>query len=65
MKFTKSVTIIAFLTILSNTMCSQNSPTQIVEKFFETYQNKSISEAMDELYSTNQWMLRNIDAVTN
>ena len=56
-----------FLPILLFTMngFSQEEPKEIVDKFFKDYQEKNISVALDNLYSSSKWILRNADAVTN
>lgn len=43
----------------------QNTPEDIVSKFFTDYQTDGASKALDNLYSNNEWMNRASDAITN
>lgn len=40
------------------------TPKQIVDSFFSDYQNEGVSTAIDNLYASNNWMKRNVDAIT-
>lgn len=42
----------------------QNTPEEIVSKFFTEYQNDGASKALDNLYSNNKWMNRATDSIT-
>lgn len=42
----------------------QNTPEEIVSKFFTEYKNDGASKALDNLYSNNEWMNRATDAIT-
>ena len=35
-----------------------------MKDFFNIYRTESVSDALDKLYQTNQWVQRNLDAVT-
>ncbi|MDY7395762.1 hypothetical protein UMM65_10945 [Aureibaculum sp. 2210JD6-5] len=58
----------AYLTIIlvsfSLISFAQNSPKEIVSKFFTDYKNEGASKALDNLYSNNKWMNRATDAIT-
>lgn len=43
----------------------QNTPKEIVSKFFTEYEKKETSKALDNLYANNNWMKRSTDAITN
>jgi len=43
---------------------SQDTPQDLVDTFFETYQEKDIVEAVDYIFSTNPWMSQGEDVVT-
>ncbi|ETN94757.1 hypothetical protein SAMN04487906_1501 [Zhouia amylolytica] len=58
--------ILLFLFFISvSVSTAQQSPQEITFNFFETYKNKGASMALDQLYSTNPWMSRSTDAITN
>lgn len=62
--FTKTfITIILFF--ISFIGFSQNTPQEIVSKFFTEYKTEGASIALDNLYSNNEWMSRATDAITN
>lgn len=42
---------------------SQNSPEEIVERFFMEFESKGSSVALDNLYKPNKWITRNADAI--
>ena len=44
---------------------AQNTPKDIVDKFFTEYKADGGSIALDNLYSNNEWMSRATDAITN
>lgn len=56
------ITIVLFS--LSFIGMGQNSPEDIVSKFFTEYKNDGASKALDNLYSNNEWMKRATDAIT-
>jgi hypothetical protein len=60
----KSFLIVAFV-MLSTMGFSQNDPGEIVKKFFAEFEEQGASTALDNLYSTNEWMSRATDAITN
>ena len=41
----------------------QQSPNEIVDQFFEEFETKGSSVALDNLYKPNKWMSRNTDAI--
>lgn len=43
---------------------SQDTPQDIVDTFFETYQQEDIGQAIDYIFSTNPWMSKSEDVVT-
>ncbi|MFL1894265.1 hypothetical protein ACJRPK_01100 [Aquimarina sp. 2-A2] len=59
-----SITIILLLAGFVN-LEAQTNPKEIVEEFFIDYKNDGASKALDKLYSTNKWMERATDAITN
>ena len=59
------ILLTAFLLIVGTSVYAQNTPKEMVGKFFEEYQDKGVSEALDNLYGTNKWMERNQDAISN
>ncbi len=60
--FTAYLTIILFS--ISSIALGQNTPKEIVSKFFKKNQNNGASQALDSLYSNNKCMKRATDAVT-
>lgn len=46
-------------------MTAQSSPEEIISRFFQDFEQKGPSEALDALYATNPWISRNADAVEN
>lgn len=60
-----TVLLTAFLLLIGTSIYAQNTPTEMVGRFFEEYQNEGVSEALDNLYGTNKWMERNQDAISN
>ena len=58
------LTTVLLVLTMASPLFSQNSPEQLVEKFFQDYENKGVSAAIDNLYSTNKWVERNKDAIT-
>jgi hypothetical protein len=60
----KSILIIAFVffTYLGN---AQTNPKELADVFFNDYLKNGASIALDNLYSTNKWMNRATDALTN
>jgi hypothetical protein len=67
MKYTNLIKryITIFLFFLSFVALGQKMPEEIVSKFFMEYQNDGASEALDNLYSNNEWIKRSTDAITN
>ena len=41
------------------------TPRELVQKFFDDYEAKGASVALDNLYGTNKWMERSADAISN
>lgn len=60
----KFLLCILFLAI-SSSMFSQESPQDLIDKFFKNFETKGSTFALEELYGTNKWVLRNGDAVSN
>ena len=62
----KKITLI-FTFIFANLLLinAQSSPDGYIEKFFETFQKKGSTPALDELYSSNKWVSKAEDAVAN
>ena len=44
---------------------AQTKPEEFVKTFFENFENEGASVALNKLYSTNDWIKRNEDAITN
>ena len=44
---------------------SQERPEDIVEKFFADFAESGSDVALDNLYATNAWISRNMDAISN
>ncbi|MCK7591663.1 hypothetical protein M0G43_13830 [Subsaxibacter sp. CAU 1640] len=44
---------------------AQNTPKEIVSKFFNEYKTEGAAIALDNLYANNQWILQAEDAVTD
>ena len=67
MKNTKSIKLILPLILFNISIISfgQNTPEEIVSKFFTEYQNDGASKALDNLYLNNEWLKRSTDAITN
>jgi len=53
------VTLIPFYTI------AQNSPEDLLAKFFSEFENQSSNVAVDNLYGTNPWTIRIQDQIDN
>jgi hypothetical protein len=49
--------------VLSIVAYSQDSPQDIVDKFFKEFETKGSSYALDNLYKPNKWISRNADAI--
>jgi hypothetical protein len=60
----KSILVIA-LVLFSYDGNAQTSPKEIADIFFSDYMKSGASIALDNLYSTNKWMDRATDAITN
>ncbi|WP_375238099.1 hypothetical protein [Aurantibacter sp.] len=58
----KKIILITFVLFISNSLKSQTSTDEILNKFFVIYE-ASPFEAVDYVYSTNKWMERNIDGI--
>jgi len=67
MKKSIRITVIMIMLLLgvSLTATSQSTPKEYADKFFNDYAEQSASIALDNLYSTNEWMTRKTDAITN
>lgn len=57
--------LVLFLFLVTPFMAYSQSPSSLVEKFFQEFAHDGASVALDNLYATNPWMERNQDAVTN
>lgn len=44
---------------------AQNTPKEMATKFFVDYKSEGASKALDKLYSSNKWMERVTDGITN
>lgn len=56
--------------LLSNVLVASltsfgQTPDELVNKFFNEYETKGANIALDNLYSTSEWMNRNQDAIQN
>ena len=48
---------LAFIVLLfQGNLFSQNTPTKIIDEFFERYEKEGITIALDSLYATNKWV---------
>lgn len=67
MKYTKLMKIYITIILVSFSFIGlgQNTPEEIVSKFFTEYKNDGSSKALDNLYANNQWMNRATDAIAN
>jgi len=63
MKLKITSVLILFFGILN--IAAQTNPKDIASDFFVNYQKDGASVALDNLYSTNKWMERATDAITN
>jgi hypothetical protein len=62
-KFFKLFFLLILLNISFNSF-GQNTPEEIVSKFFAEYEKDGSSKALDNLYKNNEWMNRATDAIT-
>ena len=62
--FQLSILILGF-TSLHLQSFGQAEPEDLIQSFFDDYQNKGSDTALDNLYSTNPWMQRSTEAITN
>ncbi len=60
----KKVIIIIPILLFSFIAFPQQSPKEIVEQFFNEFETKGSSVALDNLYKPNKWMARNADAIS-
>lgn len=51
--------------VVSTFSNGQQTPEELTIQFFTTFETQGSSEALDELYATNQWMSRSADAISN
>ena len=52
----KSFAILFFISLTSLSATAQNKPQDIIDEFFKTYKEKGSDEALDYIFSTNNWM---------
>lgn len=64
MKKTKLVIAACLLLIISMPAKAQDG-IELLDQFFEQYETKGISVAIDSLFSTNKWLESKIDVVSN
>ena len=63
---TKRILTGLFITLFAvNTIQSQNTPKDIIETFFNSYEKNGSSKAIDDLYATNPWTSRIQDGINN
>lgn len=62
--FYKSILSIFMLCFIVTPSAAQETSDEIINTFFETYEKEPL-EAVDYVFSTNEWMDRNKDAVEN
>ncbi len=60
----KKVILIIPILLFSFIAYTQQSPNEIVDQFFEEFENKGSSVALDNLYKPNKWIARNADAIS-
>jgi hypothetical protein len=63
--FYQKVALVIPFFLLTLTGIAQNTPKEIAEYFFKDYKANGASAALDDLYSTNKWMSRATDAISN
>lgn len=51
--------------VLTPSLSAQGTPREYAENFFSVYETEGIEAAIDTLYSTNKWMTKNKEAVSN
>ncbi len=44
---------------------AQDDPQKIVDRFFDLYKTKSPDDAIDYIFSTNEWMTKSTDQIEN
>ena len=59
----KSLLSILIICISFGKIYSQNLPSDIATRFFNTYEKSGASKALDELYSTSKWISKSEDAI--
>ena len=57
--------IFVFALFVSLNSFGQNSPQEILDEFFQNYEQKGAKEALDKLYATNKWLLKKSVALNN
>lgn len=65
MKSRSIVLTLVCTAILAFSAVAQNTPESLVQQFFETYNKQGSAKALDELYSTNNWIDTDGDAMLN
>lgn len=61
----KFLMIALFAILPFSKLIAQESPEDIIDTFFENYENKGAEYSVEELYKTNPWTTRIEDAVHN
>ena len=62
----RTIVTCVFIYVLSTVhVNAQQSPEAIIKDFFDNYQNKGASTAIEKLYATNPWTSRVQDAINN
>lgn len=59
------VLIALFLMASLPELRSQESPDKMIEEFFERFETSGSSDALDYIYSTNNWVSKNKEAIDN
>lgn len=60
----KKILVFAIILTTSISSYSQETPDEIIKKFFDTFQNNT-DKALDDIYSTNVWTAQMTDAITS
>ncbi len=66
MAMTHRILSVVFLLLATSTLSTVRAqPDEMVKRFFETYQERGSTAALDDLYDSNPWMSKAEDAVQN
>lgn len=57
--------IFLFLLMSSLALQAQDDPQKIVDRFFDLYKTKSPNDAIDYIFSTNEWVSESTDQIEN